>query len=239
MPEVLVIDDNAEILAANESYLSQEGFAVTVADSGVKAVSLISSRSFDCIVLDILLPDLDGYAICKAARTITDTPILFLSCLDEMDEKLKGLMMGGDDYMTKPYSLHELSARVHALIRRSGRAKENASVPNDDFYVERDQRLIHTKQQSVILSKKEFELFLLFYDNPGVLFSKEVILETIWETRRADPHTITVHITRLRKKIEFAESRIGRIESAYGSGYRLTPPDGARDENTKHPNVTT
>jgi DNA-binding response OmpR family regulator len=226
MPEVLLIDDNQEILNANSSRLTDEGFVVTVADSGVRAVSLISSRSFDCIVLDILLPDLDGYAICKAARPITDTPSLVLSCLDEVDEKLKGLMMGGDDYMTKPYSLHELAARVHALIRRSGGAKGNSSSLNDDFYVDRDQRLIHTKQQSVILSKREFELFLLFYDNPGVLFSKEAILETIWKTCMATPHTITVHITRLRKKIYFAESKIGRIESAYGSGYCLTPPGG-------------
>lgn len=224
MPEILLIDDNKEILDANASYLSKNGFDVTVADSGLEATALISSQEFDCIVLDILLPDLDGYAICKAARTVTDTPILFLSCLDEIDDKTHGFMIGGDDYMTKPYSLRELAARVHALVRRNERANVIAAKEQDDFYIERSQRLIHTKQQSAILSKKEFELFLLFYDNPGVLFSKEAILNEIWKNSGTSQHTVTVHVTRLRKKIAFAEGAIGRISSAYGNGYRLTPP---------------
>ncbi|GHS93152.1 DNA-binding response regulator [Synergistales bacterium] len=222
MPEILVIDDNAEILSANESYLTREGFTVTAAQTGVVALSLISSRRFDCIILDILLPDLDGYAVCKAARTVTDTPILFLSCLDELDEKLKGLMIGGDDYMTKPYSLRELSARVRVLLRR-GRPKEDP-VKNDGFYVDLDKRIIHTKKQSVLLSKKEFELFMLFYDNPGVVFSKEAILGEIWQKGEVNPHAVTVHITNLRKKISFAEPQLGRIESKYGNGYLLIPP---------------
>lgn len=227
MHRVLLIDDNREILDANASYLSKNGFDVTTADSGLAAASQISSRKFDCIVLDVLLPDLDGYAICKAARTVTDAPILFLSCLDEVDDKTHGLMLGGDDYMTKPYSLRELSARIGALIRRSERAGENPGAAERDFYIERSQRLIHTKEQSAILSKREFELFLLFYDHPGILFPKEAILREIWANGEAAPHTVTVHIARLRKKISFAEERIGRIESAYGDGYRLVQP-GAR-----------
>ena len=220
MHSVLLIDDNREILDANASYLSKNGFDVTLADSGLSATSLISSRKFDCIVLDVLLPDIDGYAICKAARTVTDAPILFLSCLDEVDDKTHGLMLGGDDYMTKPYSLRELSARIDALIRRS--AKTNGDAEHD-FYIERNQRLIHTKEQSVILSKKEFELFLLFYDHPDVLFSKEAILQEVWANGETAAHTVTVHIARLRKKIAFAEKLVGHIESAYGGGYRLVP----------------
>ena len=224
MPNILLVDDNREILDANAAYLSKRGFRVTVADSGLKAASLISSRSFDCIVLDILLPDFDGYAICKAARTVTDAPILFLSCLDEIDDKTRGLMTGGDDYMTKPYSLRELSARVHALVRRGAMTGKHRDATGD-FYVEHERRLIHTKRQSVLLSKKEFELFLLFYDNPGVLFSKEAILERVWGNGGADPHTVTVQIARLRKKIAFAQEWFGRISSAYGNGYRLISTD--------------
>lgn len=226
MPEVLLIDDNREILDANTSYLSKHGFTITVADSGLKAASLISPQAFDCIVLDILLPDLSCYAICKAARTVTDTPILFLSpaCLDEIDDKTRGLMLGGDDYMTKPYSLRELAARLQALVRRSAGATR-VRAGSDDFYVDRNQRLIHTKWQSVILSRKEFELFLLFYDNPGILFPQDAILERIWEKGEAVSHTVTVHVARLRKKIAFAEDRIGRIMSVYGSGYRFISPD--------------
>ena len=224
MPEVLLIDDNLEILEANTSYLAKHGFTVTVADTGLKAVSLISSRGFDCIVLDILLPDLDGYAICKAVRTVTDTPILFLSCLDEIDDKTHGLMLGGDDYMTKPYSLNELLARVRALIRRSKAGGKNENR-NENFYIERTQRLIHTRTQSVVLSKKEFELFLLFYDNPGILFSREDLAKKIWSKGEAAPNTVTVLIARMRKKIAFAEDKIGRIVSVYGDGYSLIPPE--------------
>ncbi len=214
MAEVLLIDDNQEILEANASYLSRNGFGVTVADSGIKAIAVLSSREFDCIVLDILLPDLDGYAICKAARTVTSAPILFLSCLDEIDDKTRGLMLGGDDYMTKPYSLKELAARVQALVRRGGAGA---------FSIERDQRLIRAGARSVILSKKEFELFCLFYENPGVLFSKEALLKRLWGKDMANPHTVTVHIARLKKKIAFAEEQLGRIASAYGDGYRFEP----------------
>ena len=224
MPKILLIDDNQEILDANASYLSKNGFSITTADSGLKAASLIASRSFDCIVLDILLPDLDGYAICKAARTVTDAPILFLSCLDEIDEKTRGLMLGGDDYMTKPYSLRELAARIRVLVRRGGRSEGPGGTSGADFHIDRVQRLIYTKHQSAILSKKEFELFLFFYDNPGALLSREAILEAVWKGEEANVRTLTTLVARLRKKIAFTEAWIGQIENAYGNGYRLAPP---------------
>ena len=230
MPKVLIIDDNPEILSANASHFSEEGFTVTPADSGIKAMAALNEHSFDCIVLDILLPDLDGFAICKAARTVTDAPILFLSCLDDIDEKLKGLMIG-DDYMTKPYRLRELSARVHALIRRSEAASDSITQTYDaDFYIDRKKRLIHANGENVYLSQKEFRLFPLFYDNPAVLFSKEAILEEIWQKDGSNSGTIAVHVLKLRKKLRFAEARMGRIENRHGKGYRLAPPPGDRNK---------
>src|SRR5215510_13204332 len=114
MANILLIDDNDEILSANQSYLAKQGFNVTCADTGIRAIACLNENQYDCIVLDILLPDLDGFSICKAARTITNAPILFLSCLEETDDKVRGLKLGGDDYMTKPYSLEELAARINA-----------------------------------------------------------------------------------------------------------------------------
>ena len=220
LPNILLIDDNFEILTANSNYLTKNGFNVTCADTGLKALAILNNTGFDCIVLDILLPDLDGYAICKAVRTVTDTPILFLSCLEEVDDKVKGLMVGGDDYMTKPCSLKELAARLHAILRRNnGKEKQRA-----DYYIDRDSRIINALGKYVLLSEREFNLFLLFYDNPKKSFSKEDLIEKIWHGN-AEANTAATLVARLRRKIEFAEDIIGGIVSGYGKGYKLMPPE--------------
>lgn len=218
MPSVLIIDDNGEILSANKAYLTGQGFDVTCADTGIKALACLNENKYDCIVLDILLPDIDGYAICKAARTVTEAPIIFLSCMEDTDDKIKGLASGGDDYMTKPYHLSELSARLRALLRRSEIYDDNGSCVN------RHNRMIQTKEKSVLLSQKEFELFLLLYENPNTVFSKEEIFEKIWHGI-SDIRTVAVHIMRLRRKIEFAKNDVGQIENSYGTGYYFALPN--------------
>lgn len=227
MAKILLIDDHEEILSANETYLTAQGFSVTCANTGIKALANLNSGHFDCIVLDILLPDLDGYAICKAARTITDTPILFLSCLDEPDDKVKGLIAGGDDYMSKPYSLKELTARIQAIIRRGER-----TAPTGDFYIDPDTKIIRACGKNILLSEKEFNLFMMLYESPATVFSKETILEKVWRGN-AEIGIVAVWISRLRKKLDFASAVIGRIESKYGTGYCLIPPDTSegRHEN--------
>ncbi|MCL2529624.1 MAG: response regulator transcription factor [Coriobacteriia bacterium] len=217
-PEILLVDDNEEILAANRKYLTERGFLVTCANTGIKAITCINEKRFDCVVLDILLPDLDGFALCKAARTITDTPILFLSCLDEPDYKVKGLMSGADDYMTKPYSLKELAARILTLMRRT----EHKGKPQADFYIDRDNRIVHLAEKNILLSQKEFDLFMLFFDNPDTVFSKQEILEKIWRSN-AEIGVVAVWVLKLRRKLECAEDIVGRIESRYGIGYCLVP----------------
>lgn len=220
MPGVLIIDDNEDIQSANSVYLTGQGFDVTCADTGIKALACLNDNQYDCIVLDVLLPDLDGFTLCKAARTITDTPILFLSCLEEADDKVKGLMAGGDDYMTKPYSLKELAARIQTLMRRG----EHKEEPPCDFYIDRDNKIIHVLGKNVLFSEREFKLFLLLWENPKTVFSKEDLLTKIWYGN-AESGVVAVLVLKLRRKIEFAESVIGRIENDYGSGYHLTPPD--------------
>ncbi len=221
MPTILLIDDNEEILSANRSYLTKQGFDVTCADTGIKALAYLNENTYDCIVLDVLLPDLDGFSICKAARTITNTPILFLSCLEEADDKVKGLTAGGDDYMTKPYSLKELAARIGAMLRRSEGSQE---LPREDFYIDGENKIIHALGKNVILSERELNLFRLLHENPGKVFSKEEILDKVWYGD-AEIGVVAVMVLKLRRKVEFAESVIGSIENSYGMGYRLTPPD--------------
>ena len=218
MQNILIIDDNLEILSANEAYLADDGYCVTAVDTGIKAIAALNEKHYDCIVLDILLPDLDGFAICKAARTVTDSPIIFLTCLDDLDDKLKGLMSGGDDYMTKPYSLKELSARIRAQFRRGeiiGRQETGG------FYIDADNRMIHTDGKNIFLSEKEFNLFMLFHNNPMKYISKEDIFEQVWKGAKTNPETVAVHILKLRRKMD--SETVGSIETNYGKGYRFIP----------------
>lgn len=222
MPNILLIDDNEEILTANSEYLTGHGFGVTCADTGLKAFACLNEKQFDCIVLDILLPDLDGFSICKAVRTITETPILFLSCLEETDDKIKGLTVGGDDYMTKPCSLKELAARISALLRRSSGQSDVAH--GADFSIDYTSRIINAAGKYALLSEREFNLFMLFYENPGKLFSKDELIEKIWNGN-AEANTVATLVARLRRKVEFAEDVIGAVVNGYGAGYKLTPPE--------------
>ncbi|MCL2662246.1 MAG: response regulator transcription factor [Oscillospiraceae bacterium] len=223
MQKILLIDDNDEILSVNKSHLTRQGFSVTCADTGIKAIALLKDNQYDCIVLDILLPDLDGFTICKAVRTITDTPILFLSCLEEADDKVKGLMAGGDDYMTKPCSLKELTARINALLRRNS-TKENKRA---GVSIDRDTKIINALGKSVLLSEREFDLFILLYENRGKSFSKEELFEKVWHGN-AEMSVVTSLILRLRRKIDFAGDVIGKIVSEYGKGYYLMIPSSRR-----------
>ena len=140
--------------------------------------------------------------------------------MDEVDDKIKGLMTGGDDYMTKPYSLEELTARVHARIRSGERRPPSQ---NARIRIDHEACIIQTCGRSVFLSRKEFDLFLLLYEHPGRVFSKEELLERVWRLS-ADAGTVAVHVMKLRRKIGFAEKQIGRIETGYGEGYYLEPP---------------
>ena len=220
MPGVLLIDDNEEILSANKDYLTGQGFTVTCANTGIKALAYLNENKYDCIVLDILLSDLDGFTICKAARTITDTPIMFLSCLDETDDKVNGLMTGGDDYMSKPYSLREMSARITALLRRG----VGVERPCGDIYIDQENNIIHVSGKNLLLSEREFKLFTLFYYNPEEVFSKEELLDKIWHGN-AESGAVATLVSRLKRKIEFAEEVIGDIINVYGSGYSLVRPN--------------
>jgi len=222
MSHILIVDDCPEILAANVSHLTAEGFKVTTAETGLEAIVRLNEARYDCIVLDIMLPDIDGFALCKAIRTVTDTPVIFLTCKDDPDDKVEGLMNGGDDYLTKPYSLKELAARIHVLLRHGQRNERHISFGK--VYIDKENRMVQTPEKNVFLSQKEFDLFLLLFENPGKVFSKEELFKTLWPNS-TDIGTVAVHISKLRRKLGFAEPHIGTIENNYKSGYYIAPPD--------------
>ena len=218
MPRVLIIDDNPDILIANQKYLSTEGFAVALADTGAKAVSHLNRGKFDCIVMDVMLPDIDGFTLCDVVRSTTSTPIIFLTCLDTLEDKLKGLMVGGDDYMTKPYNLQELSARIHAMLRR-GELNRKTTSPSG-VTIDKENRIVCLPEKNVFLSQKEFELFLLLFENPGKIFAREELHQVLWPNG-TDIGAVAVYILKLRRKLSFAEKYIGKIVSEYSQGYSV------------------
>lgn len=219
MPNILLVDDNQEILDANTTHLAGEGYNVTTAETGMKAIVQLNEKQYDCIIMDIMLPDIDGFALCKAARTITNAPIMFLTCIDDPNDKVRGLMLGGDDYMTKPYSLDELSARVHAHLRRENANGRYASF--GEVSIDKTNRMVQTPEKNVFLTQKELELFLLLFENPDKIFTKEEILNTLWN-ENTDIGTVAVHILKLRRKLDFAKQYIGVIENDYKRGYYIS-----------------
>lgn len=210
---LLAVDDEPDILRTNRRYLEARGYQVDTACCAAEALALLGKQSYDCILLDVLLPDMNGFALCEAVRAITSAPILFLSCMDDEEEKIKGLMAGGEDYITKPYSLKELAARVYAQVRRSSMK---------GFAIDHQNQLLRVDNRLIPLTQKEFDLFLFLLGNPGRILSAAELYQKVWRTGKTDnANTVAVHITRLRHKLEETDSVIGRIETVRGEGYRL------------------
>ncbi len=213
MNRVLLVDDDRDILALNLKYLREKGYVVQTAHSAGTALQAIAKSSFDCIVLDAMLPDLTGFDLCSRIRENVRTPIIFLSCMDSVDDKISGLAAGGDDYVVKPIAMRELEARIHVQIRRTG-----------GLSVDARSRVLLYQGRSVLLSKTEFDLFqILFrYKNQAVPFRE---LFAVVESNDVRPgNTLAVYIRRLRKKLE-AFAPAFSIESDRGVGYHFREHD--------------
>lgn len=209
---LLAVDDDADILRTNKIYLEARGYQVDTAGDGAAALALLRENHYDCILLDVLLPDLNGFALCQKVRTLTSAPILFLSCMDDEEDKIKGLMAGGDDYITKPYSMKELTARVHAQVRRSGMK---------GFAIDHQGRGFSVDGRFLPLAQKEFDLLLYLLANPDRVLSVRELYEAVWQTGKQDAaNTVAVHIGRLRRKLEECAGSPGIIETVRGEGYR-------------------
>ncbi|MDO4275536.1 MAG: response regulator transcription factor [Eubacteriales bacterium] len=212
---LLTVDDESDIQRTNRKYLEAQGYKVDTAVCAEEALDMLRQNRYDCILLDVLMPDMDGFALCQAVRALTSAPILFLSCMDDEEDKVKGLMAGGDDYITKPYSLKELSARVYAQVRRSMMKR---------FVIDHDQQLLTVDGRVISLPQKEFELFLYLLGNPGRVLTTKELYSEVWNPGKVDmTNTVAVHIARLRRRLEGTEEIVGRIETVRGEGYRFFP----------------
>ena len=226
---ILVVDDEQVLVKGIKFNLENEGYQVEVGYDGETAVALARSGSFDLIILDLMMPKLDGLQACLAIRQFSTVPIIMLTAKGEDADKLMGFECGADDYITKPFNILELKARIRALLRRSAaqtRQQENpARVTRGHVSLDGEGRAVWKGQQSVELTAKEFDLMELLMRNPGKVYSRESLLNLVWGYEYAgEDRTVDVHIRRLREKLELDPANPALIMTKWGVGYYLRDP---------------
>lgn len=228
MNHILIIEDDKSIGELERDYLEAEGFETSIETSGESGLKRALTEEFSLIILDIMLPDRDGYSILREIRKEKQTPVLMISAKIEDFDKIRGLGLGADDYMTKPFSPSEMVARVKAHINRynklTGTAVEQqqtTSITIRGLEVNNDYKSVKRNGEEIVLTSKEFDILYLLMSNPNKVYSKQEIFETIWKDSYGDISTITVHIRKIREKIERDPSTPIYIETLWGIGYRF------------------
>ena len=231
-PKILIADDDPHIRQVVRFSVEKEGFAVVEAEDGAQALELISDDEPDLVVLDVMMPEMDGTEVCRRLRADSDVPVVFLSSRDEEIDRILGLELGGDDYVTKPFSPRELMARIKAVLRRVD-GEVRAGQPKDDTHAPRGQQLSHGSlelnldeyrafwnEDEVELTRREFDLLRVLLGYPGKVFSRSELMNRAYGTGViVSDRTIDSHIRRLRNK--FSPLDADPIETVHGIGYRL------------------
>ncbi|MFT8316238.1 MAG: response regulator transcription factor [Clostridium sp.] len=224
--KILIIEDDLSISEMVKNYLKKEGFIATTACNGEDGIAVFLKDNFDLIVLDLMMPKLDGIETIKIIREKSSVPILIMSAKDSDVDKAIGLGFGADDYITKPFSMIEISARIKAAIRRSTKYSNNKQeiqiIKVGDLTVDLSNFLVSKNGQAIQLTSKEFDILKLFIKNPNRVFTKAQIYNLIWEDEYfGDENVINVHMRRLREKIEDNPSNPQYIKTLWGIGYKL------------------
>jgi DNA-binding response OmpR family regulator len=224
---VLVVDDEAIVRDVLTRYLEKEGFQVDAAADGEAALDLALRSRPDIVILDLMLPKLDGLEVFRRLRETSDTPVLMLTAKGEEVDRVVGLELGADDYVAKPFSPREIVARIRAVLRRANRAAQDGSRPPivvGDLTVDRSRREVRRHGQTVHLTRKEYDLLELLASHPGRTFTRTELLEEVWDFAwDGDSSTVTVHVRRLREKIEDDASEPRHLVTVWGVGYRFEP----------------
>ncbi len=222
---VLVVDDEKLIVKGIRFSLEQDGMEVECAYDGEEALEIAKSQKFDIILLDVMLPGLSGFEVCQQIREFSDVPIVMLTAKGEDMDKILGLEYGADDYITKPFNILEVKARIKAIMRRTA-TKEPVKVAEDtllkhgDMSIDRDGRRVYIAEQEINLTAKEFDVLELLVLNPNKVYSREKLLTMVWgEDYPGDVRTVDVHIRRLREKIEKNPSEPRYVHTKWGVGY--------------------
>ncbi len=223
MPDtILIVDDEQHIIDLAKMYLEQEGFQVSSATDGQTALKLILNTHPALVVLDLMLPQMDGWEVCRRVRAESDVPIVMLTARSDDIDKIVGLELGADDYLTKPFNPRELVARVKAILRRADRrltTNSGGTIVIENLMIAPDRRLVTVDGRSVDLRMKEFDLLLTLAENRGMVFSREKLLNVVWGYDFAgETRTVDVHVAHLRHKLEGMRPT---IETVWGVGYKL------------------
>ncbi len=228
---ILVADDKVEILDLIQRHLENEGYIVDIANNGQEALNLFNKEIHRLAILDIMMPKVDGIEVCNKLRSETNIPIILLTAKDDEIDKILGLKIGADDYITKPFSLKELTARVEAHLRRYLILNEKTNVDEynniivGDLRIDLSSYMVYRNGESIHLTAKEFDLLKFFADNPNQVFTKAQIFRGVWADHFIeDDNTVMVHIRRLRKKIEVNSDKPKYIQTVWGIGYKFIAP---------------
>lgn len=229
MKRILIVEDDQSIAELQKDYLEMSGFEVMIAEDGAKGLQYLTEEEFNLALLDVMLPKMDGFEILKRVRDSVDIPILLVSARKDDIDKIRGLGLGADDYITKPFSPAELVARVHAHIakhqrwkKKYSREEESTSLTIRGLEVQKDSHRVFVNGKEVAMAQKEFELLLFLMQNPNKVYDRETLFERLWGLDAlGDASTVTVHVARIREKIEAVPSNPQYIETVWGAGYRF------------------
>lgn len=221
--KVLVVDDEKLIVKGIRFSLEQDGMEVFCAYDGEEALQLVRENDFDIILLDVMLPKLTGFEVCQQIREFSKVPIIMLTAKGEDMDKILGLEYGADDYMTKPFNILEVKARIKAIMRRTGTENEKAGssvIVDGELKMDCDSRRVYIAGVEINLTAKEFDVLELMVKNPNKVYGREKLLRLIWgSTYPGDVRTVDVHIRRLREKIETNPSEPKYVHTKWGVGY--------------------
>ena len=226
MARVLVVDDDPTVREVVVSYMRAHGHAVTEATDGEQALAAMRTARADLVVLDLMLPGIDGLEVCRRLREADDVPVIMLTALGSEADRVVGLERGADDYITKPFSPRELALRVDSVLRRVSERDEvpgAGRVVDGDLVVDSDRHTAYRAGVELALTAREFDLLRFLVAHPGHAFSRDELLRQVWGWSFGDQSTVTVHVRRLREKVESDPTEPARLVTVWGVGYRWEP----------------
>ena len=219
MLDVLVIEDNEEIGTLLCDFLRSEGYTVYLALTGEEGMQIFRKEGTRLVVLDIMLPGIDGFSVCREIRSVSNVPVIIVSAKTDKEDKLNGLLLGADDYMEKPYDIDILTAKIQGIFKRR---YENSVLTFGELCLDKDRRSVTRNGQEVSMAAREFDLLLFLAENSGKAITKEKLFYKVWGFDSfSEPQTLTVHIKRLREKIEEDPKKPKYIQTVWGVGYRF------------------
>ncbi len=226
--KVLVVDDEKLIVKGIKFSLEQDGMEVDCAYDGQEALDLAEKTRYDMVLLDVMLPKVDGFEVCRRIREFSEMPIVMLTAKGDDMDKILGLEYGADDYITKPFNILEVKARIKAIMRRSfsseKKGDEDARIESGVIRIDRSSRRLFVNEKEINLTSREFDMLLLLVMNPDKVFSRETLLEALWGADYpGDARTVDVHVRRLREKIEENPGEPRYIQTKWGVGYFYKP----------------